>query len=70
MSDMPGHVDREGKHYTGGSIKDLQECHKSGLVEGACHGATHKNTREDVEQNIIDLRKIGINESVFGFASP
>ena len=34
MSDMLGHVDREGKHYTGGSIKDLQECHKSGLVEG------------------------------------
>lgn len=70
MSDMPGHIDREGKHYVGGCIKELQECYKSGLVEIACHGATHKNTREDVEQNIIDLRKVGISESVFGFASP
>lgn len=70
MSDMPGHVDRQGKHYFGVSVKELQECYKSGLVEIACHGATHKNTREDVEQNIIDLRKVGINEPTFGFASP
>lgn len=70
MNDMPGHIDREGKHYVGGSIKELQECYKSGLVEIACHGATHKNTKEDVEQNMADLRKVGISEPVFGFASP
>ena len=70
MSDMPGHVNREGKHYRGGSIKELQECYKSGVVEIACHGANHLNTRNDVEQNIADLRRIGIDESVFGFASP
>lgn len=70
MSDMPGHVNREGKHYVGVSIKELQECYKSGLVEIACHGANHKNTREDIEQNISDLRTVGISEPIFGFASP
>lgn len=70
MSDMPGHIDREGKHYVGVSIDELQECYKSGLVELACHGANHLNTREDVEQNIVDLQFLGINEPIFGFASP
>lgn len=70
MSDMPGHVNREGKHYVGGSVKELQDCYKSGLVEIACHGANHLNTMDDVEQNIADLRHIGIDEPIFGFASP
>lgn len=70
MSDMPGYIDRAGKHYVGGSINELQECYKSGLVEIACHGANHLNTRDDVEQNLVDLRYIGIDETIFGFASP
>lgn len=70
MSDMPDHVDRRGKHYIGGAINELLECYKSGLVEIACHGATHQNSKEDILQNIMDLRNIGINEPVFGFASP
>ena len=58
------------KYSIGLTTTELLECHKSGLVEIACHGANHINTKEDVEQNIIELRKIGIQEPVFGFASP
>jgi len=49
---------------------DLLSCYFSGLVEIACHGAGHNNTREDIERNISDLRSFGINEPIFGFASP
>lgn len=70
MSDMPGSVDRKGKNYAGGSINELLECHKSGLVEIACHGANHQNSQEDILLNIKDLRNIGIHEPCFGFASP
>lgn len=70
MSDMPSHTDRKDKHYTGGSIQELMDCYKSGLVEIACHGANHRNSREDILLNIADLRDIGIHEPIFGFASP
>ena len=70
MSDMPNHTDRKDKHYTGGSIQELTDCYKSGLVEIACHGANHRNSREDILLNIADLRDIGIHEPIFGFASP
>ncbi len=70
MSDFPGHVDRTNDQYVGVSSKELMECYKSGLVEVACHGAYHKNTKDDVEQSIADLRNLGINEQIFGFASP
>ncbi len=54
-----------------GISKDqLLECYKSGLVEIACHGANHLNTKEDVEKNLEDLRGLGIDEQRFGFASP
>ena len=52
------------------SIEHLLECYKSGLVEIACHGANHLNTKEDVEKNLNDLRILGVNEKSFGFASP
>ena len=70
MSEIPNHVDRKDKHYTGGSTYELLECYQSGLVEIACHGANHQNTREDILQNIADFHDIGINEPIFGFASP
>lgn len=54
----------------GVSKDNLLECYESGLVEIACHGANHLNTREDVLDNIEALRAMGINEPVFGFASP
>lgn len=50
--------------------ENLLECYESGLIEVACHGANHLNTKEDVLDNITALRGIGINEPVFGFASP
>ena len=70
MSDMPNHTDRKDKHYTGGYIQELLDCYKSGLVEIACHGANHQNSQEDILQNIADFHDIGINEPIFGFASP
>ncbi len=39
-------------------------------MEIACHGANHKNNKRDVEINIKELRNLGINEPIFGFASP
>lgn len=70
MSEMPNHTDRKGKNYVGGTIKELLDCYNSGLVEIACHGANHQNSQEDIMQNIEDLRSVGINEPIFGFASP
>lgn len=46
------------------------ECQQSGLVEIACHGATHDNTKEGVLQNIEDMKTWGINVEGLGFASP
>jgi len=42
-------------------------------VEGneiACHGSTHINTREDVLENIRELREMGLCVDKIGFASP
>ena len=46
------------------------ECQQSGLVEIACHGATHDNTKEGVLQNIEDMETWGVNVEGVGFASP
>lgn len=46
------------------------ECQESGLVEIACHGATHDNTKEGVLRNIEDMKTWGINVEGIGFASP
>lgn len=46
------------------------ECQHSGLVEIACHGATHDNTKEGVLRNIEDMKAWGVNVEGIGFASP
>lgn len=38
--------------------------------EVASHGRTHSNTKEDVLDNINDLKSFGINVEKIGFASP
>lgn len=38
--------------------------------EIACHGNTHKNTMEDILDNIHELNKWGIDTKDIGFASP
>ena len=46
------------------------ECQQSGLVEIACHGASHDNTKEGVLRNIEDMKAWGVNVEGIGFASP
>ena len=46
------------------------ECQQSGLVEIACHGATHDNTKEGVLRNIEEMKAWGVNVDGIGFASP
>ncbi len=46
------------------------ECQQSGLVEIACHGATHDNTKEGVLRNIEDMKTWGVSVEGIGFASP
>ena len=46
------------------------ECQQSGLVEIACHGAVHDNTKEGVLRNIEDMKAWGVNVEGIGFASP
>ena len=71
MRDNPEHSAITCSGYREGiTCEELLHCYKSGLVEIACHGAHHLNTKEDIEQNITDLKNIGIKESVLGFASP
>lgn len=36
----------------------LKECAASGLVELACHGHTHKNTKDDIVDNIQNINNI------------
>ena len=55
---------------SGMSKENLFECYESGLVEVACHGANHQNTKEDVIDNIKELRRLGIKDPILGFASP
>lgn len=49
---------------------ELLELEQSGLVEIACHGSNHLNTKEDVQKNIEELKMFGINVQGIGFASP
>lgn len=51
------------------SVNDVLDCQHSGLVEIACHGATHKNTREDILRNIKELREMGCEVKNIGAAS-
>lgn len=57
----------DGKAMTSGQVV---ECQQSGLVEIACHGATHDNTKEGVLRNIEDMKAWGVNVEGIGFASP
>lgn len=50
--------------------EQVVECQQSGLVEIACHGAVHDNTKEGVLQNIEDMKAWGVNVEGVGFASP
>lgn len=49
--------------------EQIVECYETGLVEMACHGHTHKNTKEDVVENLRCLRNM-IGDCKIGFASP
>lgn len=52
------------------TIGQVVECQQSGLVEIACHGAIHDNTKEGVLRNIEDMKAWGVNVKGIGFASP
>ena len=52
------------------SVCQVKECADSGMVEIACHGHTHKNTKEDIIANIEVLKRWGIDTNGIGFASP
>lgn len=51
------------------SVEQVCTLEKNG-IEIACHGHTHKNSKEDILANIEALRKMGIDTSAIGFASP
>ena len=51
------------------SVKQICEAEKNG-IEIACHGHTHKNSKEDVLANIEALNQMGVDTSAIGFASP
>lgn len=51
------------------SVANLTECKNYG-IEIALHGATHKNTVQDILQNVKDLNDMGIETDGVGFASP
>ena len=57
----------DGKAMT---CTQVVECQQSGLVEIACHGATHDNTKEGVVRNIEEMKAWGVNIEGIGFASP
>lgn len=52
------------------SREELLICYQYGLVEIACHGSKHINTRSDIEKNIEELNSIGVDTKNIGFASP
>ena len=52
------------------TMDQLKECAASGLVELACHGHTHKNTKEDVLDNIQIINDLLDRRNMVGFASP
>lgn len=49
--------------------EQILEWQKEGF-EVAAHGKTHSNTKEDILDNINDLKSFGINVKKIGFASP
>ena len=51
------------------SVEHLIEMQQDG-VEIACHGHLHNNTKEDVLDNIAALKRMGIDVTNIGFASP
>lgn len=53
----------------GMSCEQVLECQQSGLVEIACHGATHKNTKEDFIKNIEEIKEMGCTIDNIGAAS-
>ncbi len=57
----------EGHRYM--SVENLVELQQNG-IEIACHGHSHKNTVEDIEKNLDDFAKMGLNLENMGFASP
>ncbi len=50
-------------------VEELREIEESG-IEIACHGRSHKNTVQDILENIEDFQKMGISVENIGFASP
>lgn len=61
--DFPSCVDR------GMTPEQVIECQRSGLVEIACHGATHQNTKRDILRNIDELKEMGCDVKGIGAAS-
>ena len=57
----------EGHRYM--SAENLVELQQNG-IEIACHGHSHRNTVEDIEKNLEDFAKMGLNLENMGFASP
>lgn len=53
----------------GMTSEQVVDCQRSGLVEIACHGATHKNTRIDILRNIEELKDMGCDVKGIGSAS-
>lgn len=51
------------------TCEQIVECQQSGIVELACHGATHQNTREDIIRNISELKQMGCTVDNIGAAS-
>ncbi len=49
--------------------ENVVECQKNG-IEIALHGSMHLNTKQDVLQNIDELKSMGVNVDNIGFASP
>ena len=58
--------DGGNKFMTAENLLELQE----GGIEIACHGHNHENTVEDIEKNLDDFAKMGLNLDKMGFASP
>ena len=51
------------------TVEQVKACAASGLVEIACHGHKHKNTKNDVAENIEMISRM-IGKGMLGFASP
>ncbi len=72
ISDFVAHP--EGYSFPSGddkamTVEQVKECNDSGLVEIACHGHTHLNTRQDVLDNIKAMMEWGVETEGIGFAS-